>query len=267
MLNLPQVTLCCVDTRHPSIALGAMRHCMAQVDFGAALLITSAQHQLDGIPPGLKIVAVDHVNSIEAYSRFLLKELAQYITTSHVLIVQWDGYILDAEKWADDFLNVDYIGATWPQYKDLHRVGNGGFSLRSRKLLNALTDPKIEPHHPEDVCIARTYRHRLEREWGIKFADEMMANRFSVERNQVHGSTFGFHGLSNLARFMSAEQIREFLQQAPQEVFSSVEARGFIKNLIARGLTTEARTALHLRIKGRRINLPDVRLWLRAYLT
>ncbi len=266
MLNLPQVTLCCVDTRQPTMALGAMRLCMEQVNFGAALLITGPRHQLDDLPAGLNVIPVDHINSIEAYSHFLLKELVQYVTTSHVLIVQWDGYILDAALWTDDFLNVDYIGAVWPQYDDRHRVGNGGFSLRSRKLLHALTAPEIEPHHPEDVCIARTYRRQLEREWGIRFADETMANRFAVEREPSCGATFGFHGLSNLARFMPAEQIPHFLQHAPKEIFASLEARGFIKNLIKRRLTTDARTALRLRMRSRRLNLSDLRLWLRAYL-
>ena len=32
---------------------------------------------------------------------------------------------------------IDYIGAPWPHFRDGHNVGNGGFSLRSRRLLEA----------------------------------------------------------------------------------------------------------------------------------
>ena len=39
------------------------------------------------------------------------------------------------------FSHCDYIGAQWFWHNDGMRVGNGGFSLRSRKLLTALQDP------------------------------------------------------------------------------------------------------------------------------
>lgn len=266
MLNLPQVTLCCVDTRLPQMALDAMKICMSRAQFGDALLFTRPQHGLQDVPPGIKVIEVDTIRSIEAYSHFLLKEMGPYIHTSHMLIVQWDGYVIDPGMWRDDFLSVDYIGAVWPQYNDAHRVGNGGFSLRSRKLLDALAHDEIVPHHPEDTCIARTYRTLLEQRWGIRFADEAMAHQFAVERERQCPSTFGFHGLSNLADVLSDQELRDFVQRAPTELFTAVEARGFIKRLVQRRLKEAARIALNKRTSAKRMNLADARLWLRIYL-
>lgn len=263
MLNLPQVTLVCVDTRLPRMALDAMAISMKQVRFADAVLFTAPGHGLSNVPSDIRVVEVEQINSIEAYSHFLLKDLGPYIATSHLLIVQWDGYVLDPAMWRDAYLEVDYIGAVWPQYNDLHRVGNGGFSLRSRKLLDALCSEDITVQHPEDVCIARTHRPLLEQRWGIRFADEDLAHQFAFERDRQTPSSFGFHGLSNMAILLSEAELQTFMSQAPPVLFGSVEARGFIKHLIARKMKSLARRALSMRKQTKRLDLADLRLWAR----
>lgn len=263
MLNLPQVTLCCVDTRLPQMALDAMKTCMAKVQFGDAMLFTCPNHGLIDVPAGIRVIELDSINSIEAYSHFLLKGMSPYLQTSHMLIVQWDGYVLDPSMWRDAYLDVDYIGAVWPQYDDAHRVGNGGFSLRSRRLLDALMDDTIIAHHPEDVCIARTCRTLLEQRYGIRFADEALAHQFAFERERQTPSSFGFHGMSNMAALLSEQELALFMRDAPATLFGSVEARGFIKRLIGRNMKTLARKALQRRRQTKPINLADMRLWVR----
>jgi len=263
MLNLPQVTLACVDTRLPRMALDAMILCLDQVQFGDALLFTCPNHGLTDVPDGIRVIELDSINSIEAYSRFLLKGMGPYLHTSHMLIVQWDGYVLDPTMWRDAYLEVDYIGAVWPQYDDAHRVGNGGFSLRSRKLLDALTSDDIVAEHPEDVCIARTNRRLLEQRWGIRFADETLAHAFAFERDRQTPSSFGFHGLSNMAVLLSEAQLQTFMAHAPAALFGSVEARGFIKHLIARKMKPLARQALAMRRQTKGMDAADLRLWAR----
>lgn len=263
MLKLPQVTLACVDTRLPRMALDAMILCLDQVQFGDALLFTCPNHGLTDVPDGIRVIELDSINSIEAYSRFLLKGMGPYLHTSHMLIVQWDGYVLDPTMWRDAYLDVDYIGAVWPQYDDAHRVGNGGFSLRSRKLLDALTSDDIVAEHPEDVCIARTNRTLLEQRWGIRFADETLARDFAFERDRQTPSSFGFHGLSNMAVLLSEAQLQTFMAHAPAALFGSVEARGFIKHLIARKMKPLARQALAMRRQTKGMDAADLRLWAR----
>lgn len=266
MLNLPQVTLCCVDTRLPEMALHAMKLCMAQVQFGDAVLFTRTDHRLKDIPLHIRVVTLDYITSIEAYSHFLLKSMGPYLHTSHMLIVQWDGYVIDPGMWRDDFLKTDYIGAVWPQFKDQHRVGNGGFSLRSRKLLDALAHDDIVPHHPEDMCIARTYRTLLEERWGIQFANEHMAHQFAFERERKTPSSFGFHGMSNFVAVMPPPHLATFVEQAPDELFGSTEGRMFIKAATNNGLLAIAAKALTKRRTQKKCDLSEMRLVARLML-
>lgn len=247
MLSLPDVTLCAVDTRHPHWVLPAMRRSMQNIRFGDAVLFTALGLQLGELPPGLRVVELDHVNSVQAYSRFMLQGLLPYLQTKHHLIVQWDGYVLDSAMWRDEFLTRDYIGAVWPQYRDGHRVGNGGFSLRSRRLLEAFADTGFEAGHPEDVCLARTHRTLLEQGYGIRFADETMAHAFSFERLRGLPSSFGFHGLSNFPDVMTAEEVSRFVNEASNDLFAGVEARRLVKNLLRHGLVSEAHEAMRKR--------------------
>jgi hypothetical protein len=119
--------------------------------------------------------------------------------------VQWDGFVLDATQWAPQFLEYDYVGAPWPQFSDGRDVGNGGFSLRSRRLLEACRDPRFRAAHPEDVAICRLNRDLLEREHGIRFADRSTAERFAFERTEPDGPTFGFHGVFNMIPALGAD--------------------------------------------------------------
>ncbi|MDO9236552.1 MAG: DUF5672 family protein [Aquabacterium sp.] len=263
MLKLPQVTLCCVDTRLPQLALEAMQTSMAQAQFAAALLFTCPEHGLVNVPDDIQIIELDTIRSIEDYSHFLLKGMAPYLDTSHMLIVQWDGYVIDPTMWRDDYLAMDYIGAVWPQFKDGHRVGNGGFSLRSRRLLDALAHDDIKPTHPEDMCIARTYRAHLERHNGIRFAGEALAHQFAFERDRQAPTSFGFHGMSNMASLLTQPQLASFMACAPTSLFGSTEARGFIKNLIQRKMKPLAKQALNRRRQTKAFDSADFRLWFR----
>jgi len=109
------------------------------------------------------------------------------------MVVQWDGHVLDASRWHTDFLAYDYIGASWPQFADGHDVGNGGFSLRSCRLMQLCRDPAFQPSHPEDVAIARINRDWLERQ-GMRFATRALADRFAAERAGNVTASFGYHG-------------------------------------------------------------------------
>lgn len=113
------------------------------------------------------------------------------------IIIQTDGYPCNHAAWTDEFLNYDYIGAVWP-WENL-QVGNGGFSLRSRRLMNALTQMDLAHwmSHPEDAVICLHLRKTLENEYGIRFAPPEIADRFSIEWNMDSswfGRSFGFHG-------------------------------------------------------------------------
>lgn len=190
-ISLPQVTLCAVSSVNVAATLRALETCLAQVDVAAALLLTDSPIQSDH--PGITIVPIAPVTSSRAYSDFMLTQLVNHVGTSHCLTIQWDGHVLDTARWCPDFLDYDYIGASWPQFSDGHDVGNGGFSLRSRRLMELCSDPAFHPSHPEDVAIGRINRAWLEAK-GMRFAPRALADRFAAERSGDVSASFGYHG-------------------------------------------------------------------------
>jgi hypothetical protein len=136
--------------------------------------------------------------------------------TDHVLIVQNDGFPI--RPGLESFLETyDYLGAPWRFHKDdritrfllRHRsdVGNGGFSLRSKRLCEMTAwyyrrKYKLIPHcylMTEDYFICKTLpsfeKHYRET---VRIAPPEVAATFSFEDNidlhqAVHACPFGFH--------------------------------------------------------------------------
>lgn len=205
-LTLPQVTLCAVTSVNVAATVHALEECLAQIDFADCLLFTD----WDG-PIGhaaIKRIPIQHIPTAQAYSEFLLRNLGDHIATSHCLVVQWDGYVLEAGRWDPAFLEHDYIGASWPQFSDGHDVGNGGFSLRSKRLLEACKSPRFQPAHPEDIMIGRTHRAWLEAQ-GLRFAGLALADRFSAERAGSLQTAFGYHGVWHMPEVLGVERFWE----------------------------------------------------------
>ncbi len=201
-LELGSVTLCAVDCKLPDLAARSLRRSMAQCRFAEAKLFTSRAGQYEGI----QTVYIDDIQSIEEYSQFIMRSLARHVDTQFALVTQWDGYVINASAWSEDFLNYDYVGAKLenPIVGDApqtYSVGNGGFSLRSDIFMGAGSDPRILMTHPEDTHMCGTYRGLLEHAYGIRFADEAVADRFSFEIVLPDRDPFGFHGFFNLCFF------------------------------------------------------------------
>jgi hypothetical protein len=204
LIELPTVTLCAATSVNVDATVAAISTSMDQILFADVVLFTDAASV--ELPEGGRIVHIRPLCSGRDYSEFMLRGLAEHIRTDHCLVVQWDGFILDARQWQNQFLEFDYIGARWPQFSDGKDVGNGGFSIRSRKLLDACRDPHFVFSHPEDVAIGRINRSYLEREHGIAFADGDTADRFAFERARPNGSTFGFHGAFNMVEILGEDR-------------------------------------------------------------
>jgi len=232
-INLPNVTLCCVDTYLPDLSLQAIYRSIEHIKFGDVVFFTNiTKVDADAVKPPIRIIDIPDIVGVENYSLFMLQSLAEHINTSHLLVIQWDGYVTTPSAWTDDFLAYDYIGATWPSV-DGHpgQVGNGGFSLRSKKLLQALTSESIRHHHPEDDCIAKTHRTVLEQQFGIRFAAPDLADRFSTEYESSVGPTLGFHGIDYLPRVLSVKELKDFIPKAPLSTVFNGYFMGFLDNL------------------------------------
>ena len=202
-LVLPSVTLCAATSTNLAATVRALEASLQAVDVAECLLFTDGAARVAN--SRIRVIQIERLSSASDYSTFILKALAGHVRTEHCLVVQWDGFVINPANWTDDFLSYDYIGAPWPQYHDGLNVGNGGFSLRSRRLMQACAAPSFGAGHPEDLAIGRTHRARLERDHGICFAPEAMAQRFSVERSGKIAESFGFHGAFNLVPAVGAD--------------------------------------------------------------
>lgn len=155
-------------------------------------------------PSGYKHLGIDSIRieqcGIGSYNEWFLKKIKDEFSTSHALVIQDDGFPLNPDKWQNEFLDYDYIGAPWPLYigwpKEGFQVGNGGFSLRSNRLCKEIA------RHPsssanEDAYISTDLRPKIESR-GFKWPSVDLARKFSLEI-QFEGSDnldtpFGFHG-------------------------------------------------------------------------
>lgn len=192
MINLPDVTLIIADTRNYGQALSAIHKSLKHIKPAAVKFFTNADLP---VMPGIEVIRIDTMYSKKDYSYWMMRELGKYqFDTSHLLVIQHDGYVLDGEQWTDEFLKYSYIGAPWME-SDGYNVGNGGFSLRSVRLHEILaTDSLIKGLQPEDSAICRIYRDYLELNYDIKFAPDQLAERFAFELCEPKDKTFGFHG-------------------------------------------------------------------------
>lgn len=205
-VNLSEVALCAADSANMELTLQAMGRCMEHCSFGDVFLATD----LDVEVP-FRVEKIEPLRSREAFCRFSVKNLGRCSDAPFFLLVQWDGYILNPEKWTPEFLNYDYIGAKWSWHMDGMTVGNSGFCLRSKKLLDVLALPEIPSpgDAPDDVHICRVLRPMLESRYGIRFAPEKVADLFAYERSLPERPTFGFHGLFNMWRHLNDDEMAE----------------------------------------------------------
>tara|TARA_B100001121_G_C18615141_1_gene586455 strand:+ start:102 stop:824 length:723 start_codon:yes stop_codon:yes gene_type:complete len=221
-IHLP-VDLLIINTLDSDIAFKTLNYCDNLMSFNRKIIISNEKI----ISKGYESIVVPQFKDIQEYSELCLK-LIEFTSSGHVLIVQDDGHIVNPEMWDPAFLNYDYIGAPWPTSKkwlkrfkkygdsintpvhkniQYNRVGNGGFSLRSRKFLEYSATFDSCENIPEDIFLCLVNYERAN-SFGISFAPFEMALRFSYEsglkgiykskekRNEIFNTSnhFGWHG-------------------------------------------------------------------------
>jgi hypothetical protein len=184
-------------------------------DAAEALTQLALDRTLNEISPASIIWNREPIDSMEEADTILWRTCAR-VKTSHALVVQYDGFVLDGSMWKPEFLEYDYIGAPWPHQQLV--VGNGGFSLRSKKLMQFLVENagQFPVATPEDSVICLDYRPALEKE-GFRFAPGWLAHQFSFERCPKRRS-LGFHGIWNVSKVMSSEKCAEWMGAATDYV-------------------------------------------------
>jgi hypothetical protein len=203
MLKLPNVTLLAIDVADPGKTLEALLYTLRYVEFGDVVLATDLErHQTlpDRFPMRLHpIKEADNKEQgsirsyFKDYERHQITLPAEIVRTDFVLCQEWDSAVLNPLAWDNSWLALDYIGAFWPPYYDPgwpptmsgYNVGNGGFSLRSKRFCDlvrkaAMTWPDDPALMSYDCWMCRTMRPWLETN-GVRFASEEQALKFSCE--------------------------------------------------------------------------------------
>ena len=190
--------------------------CNREFKFEKNILFTSAQSRTIDISDGISIdfIQIPKLNYRE-FNEFCLTELNPFVETSHILTVQTDGFVSNGKMWKDEYYEYDYIGQPWlnPDGKTFtnfpwvnsyeNSVGEGGFTLRSKKLLESILKidrntikNSVHSGVNEDVFISSYAREFLKSE-GCKFATPEIGSEFCAGMRDFNfdklESSFGFH--------------------------------------------------------------------------
>lgn len=170
-------------------------------DFYEVIVISPENPEIEGVT----YIHTDGISYYE-YNKWCLHNLSDYVTTDFCLLFQDDGFPLNPDMWRDEFYDYDYVGApirtdSGLQYNE-EQIGGGGFTLRSKKLLEytkTIPFPKEgEMSHPnEDTMIVFTYRDDIVAR-GLKICPHNIARNFviqtALDENHTLYNTFGYHG-------------------------------------------------------------------------
>ena len=243
--------MCAVDTQTPALALQSLLHSMRRIDFGRVILFTH-QWLPPVVLPRIEIIDIGPLHGAHEHSAFVMRQLPAYVRTSHALLTRWDGFISNPAAWDDSFLVYDYIGAAWPGEPDDSAVGEGGFSLRSRRYLVAGQDARITQVHPEDEVLCRHHRAHLESVHGVIFAPLALAQRFvAYEPDAPAGNgasgpsgasraSLGFRGAHHLPGLLGEVELSRWLDELPAAYFAGNDAPRLLRALLAGRMTAAA---------------------------
>ncbi len=197
MISLPNVTLICMTSLDYEGHYKALEYSKQGIEWGAVKLITS-------VP----------MRTLDEYSHAMIYNLRNFVDTEYCVTIQNDGFIVNPESWNPEWLNYDYMGAPWPlpiddySYRtpdgEIVRVGNGGVSLRSKKILNLPYELefawRLYYGNANEDGFLTCHNRRLLQHYGVKFAPLEVAKYFSREHeipeNQDVDKPFGFHKLN-----------------------------------------------------------------------
>lgn len=212
MLKLPDVTLVMIETRELKLAKMAIEDCLRVAEFGDVLILTNKPEEFSGLNCNPRFVLIEDWPDKVGWCRSSWFDVPPHVYTRQTLNIQWDSWIWDPAKWRDEFLEYDFIGAPW-WYKDWKNVGNTGFCLKSKRLIQYIYDRRLQfpcDTSAEDDLLCRKYRPKLENA-GFIWAPEKIAYDFAFECVQpAPGSRqFGFHAMFNWGRVLDHDRLLE----------------------------------------------------------
>jgi hypothetical protein len=197
MIDLSNVTLLSINTHAPEMSVRALQYSSKEIKFKNKKILSN---RIPGnLPDDIEFIQIPEFHGRDQYSDFVMNNLGDYVDGEFAMMIHDDGFVINPHLWTSDFLKYDYIGAPWPGpiEQTEGRVGNGGFCIRSKKLIEFCKTVKAEPGH-DDWTIGVVQNEYL-KEQGFTFAPVQIAMKFSLESVISEcefdlTQTFGFHG-------------------------------------------------------------------------
>ena len=206
-IYVPDVTMLAISSIYIQETIQALLYSMKGLEFASVKFLT--HEKPDNLPKEIEFCKIPKINDIMDFNRFAFFDVGDYFDTSHSLWVQSHGFILNPFAWTNRWLDYSYIGAPWPIVENSYiandgtraRVGNGGFSLRSRELCRIAKEKDLylreeQGWKNEDGQYCCYWKKEMI-EWGMKFPPVEVAAKFAYENpvpeNQGLKGIFGFH--------------------------------------------------------------------------
>ena len=190
---IKDVTLLAIDcTDRIRGTIEALNICVENIEFGDVVLLR--HEKPNNLPSFITHREIKEIKNIDEYNSFVFLDLYKYFDTSHVLLGQDHAYILHPEVWDDNWLKFDYIGSPWgivpnayiANNGEISRVGNGGFSIRSKKICRLPSEKgwglrEEQGFKNEDGQICCYWKKEMLIE-GVKYAPLNVAVEFGYEK-------------------------------------------------------------------------------------
>ena len=205
-IKIPDVTLFALSSIFIDETIWSLLKSSEKIDFGSIKFLTHEKPKF--LPDKIEYVQIPKINNIMDYNKFCFYELGQYINTSHGLLTQYHAWVINPDVFDSSWLQFDYIGGIWPlkegSYKantgEIIRNGNGGFSLRSKRIMSIPKEQnwsmrEEQSFYNEDGALACYFRKEL-LDFGINYASVDISAIFSYEIAMIENwgkKIFGFH--------------------------------------------------------------------------
>jgi hypothetical protein len=172
-----------------------LTYMLKTIDFNKIVFVSSYKPNVDGV----EHVPINPITHNE-YNKWCLHELNDYVNTDYCLSFQDDGFPINPELWDDIFFNYDYVGAPCKTTDGIlyaeEQIGGGGFTLRSKKLLEYTKTIEYDYSTNEDTIISLIKRNEIVN-LGMKICPHNIARKFVVQNpldeNHTIETSFGFH--------------------------------------------------------------------------
>src|SRR6185436_11549528 len=174
MLELPDVTLVCIDCERHGLALAAIEQTMLRVHFADAVYFTDRALPIEEF----RVVPIGPVRTRAERLDFIAHRLAAHVRTEHALLIQWDAFVVNAAAWDDRFLAYDYIAPEAPVDVDTSE-DNEGIALVSARLLEALSLTGIGGQSGLAGAVERLALSGPDGVQGIRIAPRPLRERFA----------------------------------------------------------------------------------------